>query len=162
MNKFLKPLTNIDFDNLLKDNKYYAGCFSKDLVSSKSCKDGYLYVLNLDAAGGSGSHWIMMSLADKDTNLYFDSYSAPPPLKVQNFLKKQSKPYIINPLYEAEQSLNSSSCGYFCLFLILLQTKLKYSPQDCIDFFRDKIGDNEEFINIFSKEVLKKLKTFKE
>lgn len=156
----LPSMTNLDFNELLKEYPEYGGCFSKDLVNSKNCKDNKVYVLNLDNAQNQGTHWVYMSTLDNadNENLYFDSYSSYPPQTVERFLQKQRKNTIANPKYENEQSLNSNLCGYFCLFFILLQLKMKWTPRQCINFFSDDTEWNERVITEFGKRVVKRLK----
>ncbi len=153
----IKPLTNFDIIKLLGTYREFGGVFSKDLVNTKNCKDGKLYILNLDKVDGGGSHWVMMSLVDKYKNLYYDSYSAPPPMSVEKFLKKQRKDAVLSPLYVNDQSVSSVTCGYFCVLMSLLIIKSGFTPKQCIDLFQNDITNNEHIIREFAKDVLEKL-----
>lgn len=157
----IRPLSNFDIDTIFKHNKFYGGCFSKDLVK-KNCKEGYFYILNMDKENSRGTHWIMLSLVDKHNNFYYDSFSVPSPLCVQRFLSQQKKPYLTNPYYQNEQCINSITCGFFCAYMAILQTNIGLSPQDCIDFFKGDTKNNEDIIQEFAKEILKRLKSVKE
>jgi hypothetical protein len=154
----LPSMTNFDIMEILGKYPEFEWVGSKDLVNSKNCVDGKLYVLNLDSHDGGGTHWVLLSLVDKDYNMYYDSYSAYPAMSVEKFLQKQHKNTMANPKYEAEQQLTTVTCGYFVCFIALLQLKMKYSVQECLDFFRDDTEWNEKVITEFGKEVVKKLK----
>ncbi len=151
------PLSNFDIDKLLGDYPEYGGCMSKDLVNNKNCQDGKLYILNMDEFGGEGTHWVLLSTVDKDYNMYYDSFSVPMPETVLQFLKRQKKDTLCNPKYESEQDIRSVSCGYFCVFIALLQMKMKYTVPECLDFFRDDTAWNEWVMREFAKEVERKL-----
>jgi hypothetical protein len=154
----MHPLTNFDIEKLLGDYKEFGGVFSKDLVNPTNCKDGELYILNLDKVGNEGSHWTLLSTVDKDYNMYYDSFSVFAPESVVSFLKKQKKNTLCNPPYENEQDISTVSCGYFCVFIALLQLKMKYNVRECLDFFKDDNVWNEEVMQMFSKEVERKLR----
>jgi hypothetical protein len=156
----MHPLTNFDIDELLQQYPQYGGCFSKDLVNERNCKDGELYILNLDKVGNEGSHWTLLSLCNPEMNFYFDSFSAPPPESVVRFLKKQQKNALCQPLYENDQSLSSVSCGYFCVMFALLIIKRGFTPKQCIDFFDNDTKYNESIIEEFALDVLRKLKSY--
>jgi hypothetical protein len=129
-------------------------------VNSKNCVDGKLYVLNLDSVDSSGTHWVLLSLVDKDKNLYYDSYSAPSPMSVEKFLKKQRKDALLSPLYYNDQSILSVTCGYFVVLMALLQIKRGFTPEQCINLFQNDVESNEEIIEMFAMDVLKKLKGY--
>ena len=133
----MRQLTNYDFNKLFKDWKDYGGCFSKDYVSITKTKDRYFYVLNMDNKNGDGTHWILLDLTDKNTNLYYDSFGGYLPQKVEKLLMNSNKDFVMNDIYENEQSISSISCGYFVLFICLLR-KDGYSPQECITIMNDK------------------------
>jgi hypothetical protein len=80
----VKPLTNFDLDYIFKDWKDYGGCFSAH--SKIKWKNGCFYILNLDPPQNEGSHWVLLDLTDKNTNMYYDSYSVYPPKEIENYL----------------------------------------------------------------------------
>lgn len=136
----------------------YGGCFSKDEVNSQRCKNGKFYIINLDTISGQGTHWTLFDLTDNKTNMYYDSFSAPPPSQLQKVLMKSKKDFIMNDLYDNEQRLNSISCGYFCLFMMLLRKSGK-SPKECITLMNDKnIRGNEDIMKYLYELIKNKLK----
>ncbi len=153
----IKPLTNFDIIDILGNYPEFGWVGSKDLVDTDNCADGKLYILNLDTPDSGGSHWVLLSLVDKQLNLYYDSYSAPPPESVVKFLKSQKKNALLSPLYINDQSIKSLTCGYFCVLMALLIIKRGFTPKQCIDLFQNDIQTNERIIEEFARDVLRKL-----
>ena len=52
------PLSNIFINDLLKDNKNFIGCFSKDQI--KLIDNNKSIIMNLQNSNQSGSHWIAL------------------------------------------------------------------------------------------------------
>lgn len=83
-------------------------------------KDGP-YILNIDDLDGSGTHWIGFYRRGKDIQ-YFDPFGLEPLYEVLNL------PGIKNIEYNSEevQSRKSSTCGIWCLYVLLqLQQDVK-------------------------------------
>ena len=163
----LPSMSNIEMNELFKNIKEYGGCFSAHEVNKKTVKDGKFYILNLDYPENEGSHWVLLSLIDPKVNIFYDSFSSPPPQKVYEYLEKSSKNFIFNPLFETEQNLFSNLCGYFCVFIILLQLNSLspsasglapkgWSPQKCLDYFKGDYKENENIIKRFGKILRKR------
>ena len=65
------PLSNIFINILLKDEKYFSGCYSKDQIPL--IENNKSLIFNLENSDQSGSHWV--SLSRKDNNIFiFDSF----------------------------------------------------------------------------------------
>jgi hypothetical protein len=153
----MRQLTNYDFNKLFKDWETYGGCFSKDYVSRTKTKDGYFYVLNMDDKDGNGTHWILLDLSDKNTNLYYDSFGGYLPQKVEKLLMKSHKDFVMNDIYQNEQSPTSISCGFFVLLICLLR-KDGYTPKECINIMNDKnIRGNEKMMEYLYQLIKDKI-----
>ena len=81
-------------------------------------------------------------------NLYFDSFSFPAPQELSNKLGR----YIYN--HNVIQSLNSSSCGWYCIMIVRECEKLDNSPEafeEVLSRFTNKPDTNERILeNYFS------------
>jgi len=135
-------LSNIDILELLKKNNV-----SVNDIIMKDCegslKKGF-YIVNLDNAGGGGTHWTALYF-DGKLNIYFDSFGVAPPKNIERLLG--------NFIYNTEQiqDLNSELCGYYCVLFV------KYLYHSRSKYYRFN-----EFVNLFylperNEEILKKL-----
>ena len=65
------PLSNIFINDLLKDNKNFSGCFSKDKIILLDDNKSLIY--NLQNSDQNGSHWC--SIARRNNTIFiFDSF----------------------------------------------------------------------------------------
>ena len=119
----LRELNNQQIDEYYKNESRYGGCFSASDINKIGKGEQRFYILNLDKPSGLGSHWVSLDLTDKECGRYYDSYSLSPPEQVVKYLKKYRTENIRN--IAQHQSLTSSSCGWFCIFILnhLLQGK---------------------------------------
>lgn len=150
----VKTLTNFMIDDIFSKWTDYGGCYS---VHSKiKWKNEKFYILNLDEPEDEGTHWVLLDLTDDKTNMFFDSYALFIPKEIERFLLKSKKDFVINPLYDNEQSLNSNTCGYYCIFMMLLR-KAGFSPRECIAYLSgDEIGFNESIMEYLYKVIPKR------
>ena len=65
------PLSNIFINNLLKDNKDFIGCFSKDQI--KLIENNKSMIINLQDSNQPRSHWIALKRVN-NTIFIFDSF----------------------------------------------------------------------------------------
>ena len=65
------PLSNIFINNLLKDNKNFSGCFSKDRIILLDDNKSLIY--NLQNSDQNGSHWCSITRRN-NTICIFDSF----------------------------------------------------------------------------------------
>ena len=103
-------LTNIQINEMMKNNKFFRGVFCKDQLKTNCRKNGY-YILNLENSNQSGSHWCAFLKKD-NYFLYFDSFGQPPAKEVIEIIPKNSL-YLRNN--RIIQDWKSSACGYFCI-----------------------------------------------
>ena len=115
------PLSNIFINNLLKDEKYFKGCYAKDKIPLiKNDKSIIFNTRNLyeDEIG----HWIALSRTNNDIFI-FDSFGVGHVPK--NIYKIYKNFNIITNIYRI-QDINSNLCGYFlyCFVYIKLIVKI--------------------------------------
>ena len=81
---------------------------SKDHLHKTGC-----CIINLDDSVGNGTHWVATQIK-KNSVIYFDSFSMPPPTEFVNYAEKIGKEIIHNYGHPI-QNLESVRCGYYCL-----------------------------------------------
>ena len=113
------PLSNIFINNLLKDNKNFKGCFSKDQISL--IENNKSIIINLNNSNEPGSHWITLKRV-KNTIFVFDSFGIGYlPMTIFKVYKNFK---IITNIYRI-QHISSNLCGMFCVLSILFDIKNK-------------------------------------
>ena len=113
------PLSNIFINNLLKDNKNFMGCFSKDQI--KLIGNNKSIIINLQDSNQPGSHWIALKRVN-NTIFVFDSFGIGYiPVGIFKVYKNHK---IITNIYRI-QDISSNLCGMFCILFILYDIKSK-------------------------------------
>ena len=146
-------ISNFDLEKLAKFYKLplVSICMKNELPPKPI--DG-CYIVNLQSStDGSGSHWVSMFVW-KSICYYFDSFGAPPPLEIINFIKKKkgSHLYFNNFII---QDLKSSNCGYFSLALLLYMyenrqnSNLKDAFNKFVNNFADDTTKNDDILKSF-------------
>ena len=124
MEKVLKPLSNINIDQIMKKYKItnYRGTYSKDMLP-KSINNSESMIINLqDYFKGEGTHWVVI-YNDKNSNMieYFDSFGLKPPIECIKYMKTSNKPIEYNS--SQIQIIYSIMCGYYCCYYIIERYK---------------------------------------
>jgi len=130
--------SNIDLENLAKKLKLplIMVCSKDELPDKTQVGSYYVNLENSDV--GSGSHWNMIKIFDTKNALYFDSFGAPPPIEVSNFLKAYKKfPYSNRHI----QDIDSSRCGLYCVACDLYMNRVMK---------RDMTDQFDDFLNMFT------------
>ena len=119
------PLSNIFINNLLKDNKNFSGCFSKDRIILLENNKRLIY--NFRNSQQNGSYWC--SITKRNNTIYvFDSFGVNEiPLEIYKIYKGFK---IITNIYQI-QDISSILCGLYSILFILYDVKNK---NDFIDF----------------------------
>lgn len=111
---------------------------------------GQFTVVNIDPTpNGEGTHWTAI-VVNKSRLLYFDSFGAPPPVKIVTLARNAGLPILWNNFII--QDFNSDACGYYCvLFLWAMKTKQSVASYNAfINTFYDDTQQNERImLNIF-------------
>ena len=112
-------MSNIFINNLLKDNKNFKGCFSKDQISL--IENNNSMIINLNNSNEPGSHWIALKRV-KNTIFVFDSFGIG--YLPMTIFKVHKNFKIITNIYQI-QHISSNLCGMFCVLFILFDIKNK-------------------------------------
>ena len=101
-----------------------------------------LFIYNLEPSYMNGSHWVSTYVKDNVIN-YFDSFGLPPFQEIVDHAKKKN----LTLLHQNQQiqHLNTTTCGYFCLyFLNEMHKGVDYF--DLLQVFDFDTMENEKFI----------------
>lgn len=140
-------------------------------VFSKNCPPPFLYrncgyIVNLensvDSKGNKlpGTHWTAFWIGNDrkpGQACYFDPFGIHPPIEIQKLLS----PYVPYPINSTEiQSIESSICGYYCLYFIYYMDKYKTKIPNLtkrIQNFVDLFNENNPHKNreILQREFIK-------
>ena len=124
----VKLLTSFDITNLCsKYNIKINGIYCRDEIPA-TLQTGW-YILNLDRSTGGGTHWCCWYYG-ATLSFYFDSFGFSPTKDLETKLGN----YRMNE--KKIQSLNSDSCGWFCLM--------------CIKYCEDRGNTSESFNKLLS------------
>ena len=74
-----------------------------------------LFIYNLEPSYMNGSHWVATFVKNGIVN-YFDSFGTPPFQKLVDHAKK--KKFILLHQNNQIQNINTTTCGYFCLYFL--------------------------------------------
>ena len=107
-------LSSGDF-NTTTCGKQFGGCFAMDELERIKPKPRTAYVANTDDRADRGVHWVCCVFGD-DLTCYMDSYGAPPPVRMADFMKRADNPILYNTAQV--QSLESDVCGLHCIGMI--------------------------------------------
>ena len=145
-----EPLSNIDLENYASKLKLpLVGVFNKDQLPR--IQVGSYYINMQDADDGPGTHWVLLKIIDKKNVFYFDSFGAPPPQEVLDFVKV-SIPYSNRII----QDIDSDKCGYYVLACddYMSHIKRKDMREQFDDFLNMFVYDSKRNDNIL-KDYLK-------
>ena len=109
-----------------------------------------LFIYNLEPSYMSGSHWVATYVQDKVIN-YFDSFGLPPFQEIVNHAKKKN----LTLLHQSDQiqNINTTTCGYFCLYFLNEMNKGKTYFDLLKVFDIHNTMKNEKFIERYLKKI---------
>lgn len=131
-----KALTTNDITKELSKDIYsrlsFIGVFPRDRLP-----DIYKYpcsfVLNTHPSSKIGEHWIAFYFNQEKKCDFFDSFGLPPSYyNLEKYINKFSFSFNYNKIQL--QNFFSSSCGYYCIFFILLRCR-HFSLKDIVEIF---------------------------
>lgn len=112
----VRRLSNFDIEKLLRNVNNFSGVFSRDALPKQIGKDSS-GVINLDAKGGPGTHWVgFVNAPWLKYVVYFDSFGLAPSEEVVRFLKTSGKEIYYNS--GQLQDINSELCGVYVVDFI--------------------------------------------
>ena len=137
----MEALSTNNIDNVLGQYALFKGTYPCDLVPISLNIKPQAFVVNTENSRSPGEHWV--GLIIKQTNCwYFDSLGNE--LQNQEVLhslrKIGVKKYFFN--HKQIQSVNSSSCGYFCIAFVL-SFILGISYEDFLSEFSENVDQND-------------------
>jgi len=108
-----------------------------------------MFIYNLEPSYMSESHWIATYVKDNVIN-YFDSFGMPPFQEIVDHVKKKN--WTLLHQNQWIQHLNTTTCGYFCLyFLSEMHKGVDYF--DLLHLFSFDTMKNEKFIENYFKKM---------
>lgn len=150
-------LSTSDIDNMMKDIPQYRGCFPKDYLNNLKPNTHEYLVLNTDNLGGPGIHWVAVcNKPDSDMIEFFDSYGAPIPETILNYMKKSGK-QVVGTNNEI-QGLNSKACGAYAVNYL----KRRYNNESIYDILYSFSFNNLSFNDEILKNQLKQKKNMED
>ena len=150
-------ISNYEIENVAKHYKLnLIDCCMKDELPSH-IQDGF-YIINLESSNqGQGTHWTTL-IVQPHLALFVDSFGAPPSIEIENFVKKR-KGIKFAFSNEIIQDLDSSNCGFFCLYLIYFISKhqrekeLIQLVESFINLFKDNTKLNDGILRQLFKQI---------
>ena len=80
------------------------------------------FVVNTDPRGQKGEHWLALYYDEKGVCTFFDSFGNNPNyFGLDKYIQRTSTKYEYNNMQI--QSLFSNTCGYYCIYFILLKSR---------------------------------------
>ena len=140
-----------NFD-LLKWCKYLEipinNVLSRDVIVPHNHKLA-IFIYNLEPHYMSGSHWVTTYVRDGVIN-YFDSFGVPPFQEIVNHAKKKN----LTLLHQNQeiQHLNTTTCGFFCLYFLNEMHKGN-DYFDLLQVFDFDTNKNEKFIEKYFTNI---------
>ena len=150
-------VSNFEIEDIAKHyNLNLIDCCMKDELSSQ-IEDGF-YIINLESGSqGQGTHWTTL-VVQPHLALFCDSFGAPPSVEIINFVKKR-KGIKFAFSNEIIQDLESSNCGFFCLYLIYFITRhqrekgLIQLAESFTKLFKDNTKLNDGILRQLFKQI---------
>ena len=118
-----------------------------------------LFIYNLEPSYMSGSHWVATYVKNgvrfangKPIINYFDSFGMPPFQEIVDHARKKNLTLLHHN--NQIQNINTTTCGYFCLYFLNEMSKGR-SYYDLLKVFdiHDTIN-NEKFIELYFKQII--------
>ena len=113
--------------------KNFKGVFMRDeLNKNRKADKNECLVLNIDHSSNNGTHWTSLFIKD-GLCYYFDSFGFPPPLEVEEYIRKYDKRYYNS--FEIQKG-NQVICGHFCIYMLLMLDKGKAFEEILDELFK--------------------------
>ena len=144
------PLSNYDLIDWCK----YLNIPIKDVLSrDKTVQHNHrqaLFIYNLEPSYLSGSHWVSTYVKDNVIN-YFDSFGLPPFQEIVNHARKKN----LTLLHQDNQiqNINTTTCGYFCLYFLNEMNKGKTYFDILKVFDIHNTMNNEKILERYFKNI---------
>ena len=142
--------TNKELFEKLKSLTSFVGVFSSNNIPNIKIYPSSL-IANSHPTNKPGEHWIAMYINEDKFGIYFNSYGLYPlNQEFEKFLNDHTNNWIYNKTML--QSLNSTTCGHYCVLFILLITS-GYSLNDIVSKFTKNTKINDLIIKNLYNEI---------
>lgn len=131
--------------------EHFTGVFASDKLP-KITHYPISCVINTDPSSLPGQHWIAFYIDNKKMCSFFDSYGKKPSFYgIDQYLKYFSNNIEFNN--SQLQGLDSSSCGYYCIYFVILKSR-GLTLENITSVFSNK---NFRFNDILIEKLIKEL-----
>lgn len=136
-------MNTLNILNEFKDNFCFRGVFPIDKICNlKITKKPFGIIINLDYSNEPGSHWVAIFVNESNEAFYFDSFGFPNLSKeLKKFLNLNEIKIIVYNKYFL-QSMNSNTCGAYCV-LFLKMCCHGYSMYQFLNLFSKNTKTND-------------------
>lgn len=141
-----------------KSNGKFCGVYSSDTLPAVIEHYPCGLIVNTDPHREKGSHWVAMYFPSDENGEFFDSYGYPPEFYRENFktfLESHTRKWKYN--HRTLQSLNSNSCGQFCLYFVINRNHGR-SMSMIVNSFSKNLILNDQRVTVFAKKYLRYVK----
>ena len=109
-----------------------------------------LFIYNLEPSYMSGSHWVATYVKNGIIN-YFDSFGMPPFQEIVDHAKRKN----MTLLHQNNQiqNINTTTCGYFCLYFLNEMSKGRSYYDSMKVFNTHNTMKNEKYIENYFKNM---------
>ena len=103
--------------NKLREFKNFDGVFPVDELPVH-LSENHAIIINFEKHDQKGSHWVCAINSPEFGKIYIDPLGLPPPIEIDQFLKRGSgkKDYLINTI--EYQPMSSDDCGSYCYHFV--------------------------------------------
>jgi hypothetical protein len=146
----LRALYNTEINNLFKTDPDYLGTFSKDELYKLYPMQGYMIINSRDLNDpGENAHWCLGYFKSPTTYL-FDSFGVPPNEATLYYANHFKYPIIGNNS-QYQYLDGSTSCGWYCIYIILGMCQGRTMQNILNDFDPNNTKENEKvLLNFFN------------
>ena len=139
-------MNNFQIEKALRSEPFtkdvFVGVFSADNIAEKEFPGAY--IVNTDPINKPGEHWVAFYCTENRTLEAFDSFGGNPASYSEYIKEWMGSGYIIlsNTVL---QSTNSTLCGNYCLYFLLLRCS-GFSYEDVLSVFCKNEDFNDKFV----------------
>lgn len=114
--------TNIQLENILKNEPQFVGCYMNDEINKVPIRFPCGFILNTEESDKIGKHWTAV-YCDNENVEYYDPLCNPPPFQLVKRIcaKIKNFPNMCKFKYNSikHQSDSTDTCGYHCINFLL-------------------------------------------
>ena len=127
----------------------FRGVFARDQIPQEGATVPHSMVMNYDAHGQQGSHWVCIYVDENGFGNYFDSYGLPPLAReFLDYLNTKTTKWTWNK--NTLQCQDCVTCGEYCC-AYLISRYSGFSNQDFTNLFTNNGYSNDHIIKTIFK-----------